>query len=223
MDSQFWVSFSCCLESLGYWQGRLRPNSSLLDCSADDVRFGSIADLKLNEKGYVDTDQFWAIIDQSREAAGGDAEGQLLHLEALLSGCQAADIVAFDRTFSELHNLAYTWPLWGAAYLIGGGCSDDGFMDFRGWLISRGQHVFERALADPDSLADGLAGGKETQLETQVEGFQYVAKKAWSTTTGNAYSEFPRHKIDYRSEPTGDEWQEDDLPDLFPKLASKFE
>jgi hypothetical protein len=171
----------------------------------------------------MDTEEFWAIIDQSREAAGGDAESQLAHLEALLSGYQAVDLIAFDRTFSELHNLAYTWTLWGAAYLIGGGCSDDGFMDFRGWLISRGRHVFERALADPDSLADELTGSEESQLETQVEGFQYVAKQAWSTATGNAYSEFPRHEIDYRSEPTGDEWQEDDLSDLFPKLASKFE
>jgi hypothetical protein len=36
--------------------------------------------------------------------------------------------------------------------LINGGMSDDGFTDFRYWLISRGRDVYERALADPDSL-----------------------------------------------------------------------
>jgi uncharacterized protein DUF4240 len=28
------------------------------------------------------------------------------------------------------------------------------FLDFRGWLISRGRTVFEKVIADPDSLAD---------------------------------------------------------------------
>jgi len=42
--------------------------------------------------------------------------------------------VAFRRYL----NKAYTWDLWGAAYLINGGCSDDGFEYFRRWLVSRG-------------------------------------------------------------------------------------
>ena len=49
---------------------------------------------------------------------------------------------------------AYTWDLWGAAYLINGGCSDDGFAYFRSWLISRGRAAYEEAVRDPDSLAD---------------------------------------------------------------------
>jgi len=44
--------------------------------------------------------------------------------------------------------------LWGAAYLINGGCSDDGFDYFRGWLIAQGREVFERTVADPDALAE---------------------------------------------------------------------
>lgn len=41
-----------------------------------------------------------------------------------------------------------------AASLILGGCSDDGFEYFRGRLIAQGREVFERSVADPDSLAD---------------------------------------------------------------------
>ena len=44
--------------------------------------------------------------------------------------------------------------LWGAAYLINGGCSDDGFDHFRGWLMTQGREVFARAVAEPDSLAE---------------------------------------------------------------------
>ena len=37
--------------------------------------------------------------------------------------------------------------------MINGGSSDDGFHYFRAWLISRGQAVYEAAVANPDSLA----------------------------------------------------------------------
>lgn len=45
-------------------------------------------------------------------------------------------------------------PPVAAAYLVNGGCSDDGFDYFRGWLIARGREVFEDVLADPDAIAE---------------------------------------------------------------------
>src|SRR5262249_33752044 len=60
----------------------------------------------------------------------------------------------FRRTFLSYLDRAYRWDLWRAAFLIGGGCSDDSFMDFRSWLISLGRDVYERAISDPDSLPD---------------------------------------------------------------------
>ena len=39
---------------------------------------------------------------------------------------------------------SYRWDLWGAAYLANGGCSDDGFDYFRGWLIGQGRKVSAR-------------------------------------------------------------------------------
>src|SRR5207249_5020548 len=38
-------------------------------------------------------------------------------------------------------------------YLINGGCSDDGFEYFRGWVILRGRKAYEAAMKNPDSLA----------------------------------------------------------------------
>jgi hypothetical protein len=101
----------------------------------------------------MDKAEFWEIIDKSRQAAGGDPYQQLETLGDLLREISPDEIVSFDYHFSAYHARAYTWDLWGAAYVIGGGCSDDGFMDFRGWLISRGEKVYEAAMANADSLA----------------------------------------------------------------------
>ena len=80
---------------------------------------------------------------------------------------------------------AYCWSLWGAAYVINGGCSDDPFVDFRASLISRGRQVFERALSDPDSLADEDFDGSDWFNE----GYQYaVADGVRSAVSENARS-----------------------------------
>ncbi|WP_412769018.1 DUF4240 domain-containing protein [Micromonospora zamorensis] len=44
--------------------------------------------------------------------------------------------------------------MWAAAYLIGGGCSDDSFIDFRAGVIALGREWYERVLVSPDGLAD---------------------------------------------------------------------
>jgi hypothetical protein len=71
-----------------------------------------------------------------------------------LSTLAADDIVDFQEVFDQLHRQAYRWDLWAAAYLINGGCSDGGFEYFRPWLMAQGQHVWNAAVVDPDSLAD---------------------------------------------------------------------
>ncbi|HHQ6600568.1 TPA: DUF4240 domain-containing protein [Serratia fonticola] len=77
-------------------------------------------------------------------------------LDSALRQLSPEELIAFKKRFTELHNQAYRWDLWAAAYIMGGGCSDDGFMDFRDWLISRGQSVYEAALINPDTLAESL-------------------------------------------------------------------
>src|SRR5262245_22449335 len=101
---------------------------------------------------------FWHIIEQSRREfdpalRDGNMDRQAELLREVLSELPADDVQAFRSVFSELHHRAYRWDLWGAAYVIGGGCSDDGFMDFRDWLISMGRDVYEEALSAPASLA----------------------------------------------------------------------
>jgi hypothetical protein len=163
---------------------------------------------------------FWKLIDSSRRASEGDPEDQIEILSEKLSALEPDEIVAFDRILSEYHARAYNWDLWGAAYIIGGGCSDDGFMDFRGWLISRGEKAYESALANPESLVKIV---KEDDGDCQVEGFQYVASQVWKEKTGKDYEDFPAHDIEQSADPSGTPWEEDDLETRFPKLCKKFE
>src|SRR5215467_7457478 len=98
-------------------------------------------------------DQFWQIIER---AAPPNHDSDDLHMEALravLRELSLEEIISFEVAFRRYLNEAYTWELWGAAYVINSGCSDDGFEYFRRWLVSKGRDVYELALADPDSLA----------------------------------------------------------------------
>lgn len=167
----------------------------------------------------MDNKTFWKLIDSSRKEAEGDPEEQMGVLAEKLEELSEQEIVDFGRIFDEYWVRAYHWPLWGAAYVIGEGCSDDGFSDFRGWLISRGEKAYEEALADPESLARVM---KDHDDNGQIEGFHYLASQAWEARTGRDASEFPDNGIRTPENPTGKEWKEDEVDRLFPKLAKKF-
>ena len=49
--------------------------------------------------------------------------------------------------------MAYKYGLWSAVRLMGH-ATDDGFTDFRAWLISQGKEAYFAALKEPDTLAD---------------------------------------------------------------------
>lgn len=117
---------------------------------------------------------FWKIVDGVAEESGLDMELRCATLATRLSQLPTEDVVEFVEAFNGFHVSAYTWELWGAAYLVRGGCSDDAFIDFRSSLISHGQSVFEDVLAAPDSLARR----SDEFLETlDFEGYEYTAKK----------------------------------------------
>ncbi|NRQ35226.1 DUF4240 domain-containing protein [Nonomuraea sp. NN258] len=104
----------------------------------------------------MELDDFWELVEGSRPvAASHGQEAQIDWLTARLAAASPERIKAFHRHWLSTMNRAYTWDLWGAAYLASGGyCSDDGFEYFRAWLILQGRRAFERAVTEPDSLAD---------------------------------------------------------------------
>jgi hypothetical protein len=149
--------------------------------------------------------EFWKVI----AAANGDVGA----VRRALLGLPAGEIAAFDELCAKKRIEAYRWPLWGAAHLLNGGCSDDGFEHFRGWLIAQGREVFEAALKDPDATLAKYAGENELELEELLS----VACRAYEEKTG---SELTVRVAAFPQEPAGERWSEGDLPRLFPKIAA---
>jgi hypothetical protein len=101
----------------------------------------------------MDREEFWALIEAAKAATGGDCKQQAAQLVAALRQRPVSDVLDYHHIHNWLMAQSYRLELWGAAYLINGGCSDDGFDYFRGWLLGQGQVTWQAALADPDSLA----------------------------------------------------------------------
>ncbi|MBD2189501.1 DUF4240 domain-containing protein [Pseudanabaena mucicola] len=170
----------------------------------------------------MDTTIFWKLIDEARHTSESDPEQQLAELSLLLDKLSAEEIVDFHYIFYSLFYKSYTWELWGAAYVINGGCSDDAFDYFRGWLISRGEKVFTTALREPDQLASMINDG-DAEIDCQVEGWQSIAVEAWCRKTGQKDSAFPAWSSENLSnDPIGEKWQEEDLDRLYPMLNQRF-
>ncbi|NEA64596.1 DUF4240 domain-containing protein [Streptomyces sp. SID12488] len=100
--------------------------------------------------------QFWQLIESARSQAPNPDDGEAVARQAasLLATQPAEEIIAAQQVLWDLMADSYTNPLWAAAYVINGGCSDDAFDYFRGWLIVQGRETFERMIADPDALAE---------------------------------------------------------------------
>jgi hypothetical protein len=170
----------------------------------------------------MDDDRFWRIIDQSRSSAGGSVEDQTGDLTTTLAGLPAQEIAAFDVAFAAHRDELYSWDLWGAAYLLMGGCSDDCFTDFRSWIIAQGQDYFEAVRSDPQALADGRLENAGQVGEAEL--LSYAAMDAYVEATGREifmdYASPPGPEM--AAEPTGQEWDEDDEDALrarYPRLS----
>lgn len=172
----------------------------------------------------MELERFWKIIELSRRPvdpshADGNMERQQEELRKLLLKLPAEEIAGFRDRLLEQMEAAFQWDLWGAAYIISGGCSDDGFADFRGWLISMGRSVFERAVADAQSLVD-VADAPEVE-DVFFEEFLYVPARVYEEVTGR---EIPAYAGHSRSEPSGSRWSEDgdELQRRFPILWERY-
>jgi hypothetical protein len=160
----------------------------------------------------MDESQFWGVVQRANDAAGNDMDqkGQVLKQE--ISKLSKNDALDFADLFDAMMARAHSYILWGAAYVINGGCGDDTFSDFRASLISRGRAAFEGAISDPDSLAD-------EDIDEEVwfyEGYQYDVTDGVKAVAGAR----PKRRI--AENPSGRRWEEFELRTLYPKLAARF-
>lgn len=160
-------------------------------------------------------ERFWEIVDRVHRAAKGSMDKKCDLLRSELRKLPPHEVQVFEERFSDCEDKAYTWELWAAAYIIGGGCSDDAFSDFRSSLISMGRDTFERAVASPASLA-------QMDLDPDsifYEGYQYIPAEVYEDVTGE---EMPARSKPHPANPSGQEWKEEDVARLFPDLARKY-
>ncbi|MFE7529425.1 DUF4240 domain-containing protein [Kitasatospora sp. NPDC057542] len=136
----------------------------------------------------MDTQQFWNLIEEARSQVPDPDDGYAVarRATALLVLRPVEEIVAAQRILWELMADSYRAPLWGAAYMINGGCSDDLFDYFRGWLITQGRATFESVITDPDRLA-GLPAVRAFAadgIDIECEEALVIAWDAHRETTG---------------------------------------
>jgi hypothetical protein len=187
----------------------------------------------------MEMDSFWHLIEGSwRHTA--DPDERLEWLTTQLSQLPPAEMVDFQVWLDRLHRWAGSWQMWGAAYqLCDGLCSVDGFWYFQAWLVGLGRDAFERAVADPDALADvaqvrSLAGrGVDNWSEDEWpewESLDYVAGRAYVLVTGEDEGfeeaiEARGHDSQLSPEPTGERWDFEDAAEVarrFPRLSEMF-
>jgi hypothetical protein len=125
---------------------------------------------------------------------------------------------------------AYDWNLWGAAYLINGGCSDDGFHYFCNWLTLKGRDVFQAALTNPDTLAD-VVDPDDGDVElggSPGPGAWFTATKTKDNDSGYAAlaaAELARHGKTPMMPDLRDQWDHDDDAEIrkrFPRLSALY-
>jgi hypothetical protein len=166
----------------------------------------------------LDEAAFWRLIEETRSAAGNDTGRQSELLKNRLTQLSPQAIVEFARIRHSLDRRAYTFDLWGAAYVIEDGCSDDCFRDFRGYVISLGREPYENAMKDPDSLVSVVKDAEAGDWENADN----VAPDAYSSVTSD---DFPLDSSDLSGRPQGTPFNENDAAGLarrYPRLAARF-
>jgi hypothetical protein len=160
---------------------------------------------------------FWSIIEKHRQKGKPDIEAQLETFTEFLSQLPAEDIQEFDRLLWELMYRTYRADLWEAAWLAACGCTDDGFHEFQGWLISQGETIYESVLADPDNLSDVV--DKEQRFNIFNGGMTSVAAEAYERKTGH---EIPESGYREKAELERPLTPHDQRPAKYPRIIAKL-
>ncbi len=171
----------------------------------------------------MDTKTFWNLIEDSKTKSK-TIDQQIEYITLTLSRLEEQTIIDFEFRFREALDELHTYSMLATANIILGYISDDRFLYFRCGLIAHGRPFVSEILKTPDYLIhaniDTLENG---------EGFLYITDNAFIRKFGQASDKtLPRDiaesYLDYDgySEKKGTDWNEENLPDLYPKLWAKY-
>jgi hypothetical protein len=164
-------------------------------------------------------DQFWRLIKTARATTNGNLEQLRAALHEGANALPDDEVLSLHQHIWRCLAQSYQSKLWAAAYLINGGCSDDGFDYFRGWLIAQGREVYFAVLENPDALADVLRQIPDWQPwdELEFEAMLGIAADVYKKRLG----EYPKIKTSFPAIEL--DWDEEDAGYFaanFPKLSA---
>lgn len=167
-------------------------------------------------------DQFW---DHIRIARTADPEEHAENLTDRLSELPVADILAFGRRWVELQEQAHTREMWGAAYLINGGCDADDLPEFLDWLILQGESVYRAAVTNPDSLADVVNDEGDCTVDTSPPYEAYCMVSEQDDYTDALLKHFPElSAVRHERRPVAEAWpfRPAEFRQRLPRLSGLF-
>ena len=145
--------------------------------------------------------EFWKLVSLFASNSRGNVSRTAQSLDKHLRKLPAQGIEDFSRHFADLQNTANTPAVLEAAYIIGCGHSNDGFTDFRRWIVLQGQKEFGKIVNNPDYL------GTYDRRADPVENWycEYDPGCTYEEVTGDEPPHFnvhvyPEAESDYRDE-----------------------
>lgn len=179
----------------------------------------------------MDKKEFWRLVDSTHKDSAGDQDLQEAMLISRLEKYTPEEIIEFECIMREYLIEADDFTVMAAQKIIEGWVTDDPYLYFRCWLIGQGESTFTETLRNPDVLAD-LVEDDVGYLD--FEPLLYVATQAYEQRTGQQEDDddnnnFPRNaaserglSYDFGSITKGEDWTEEQLPTLLPRLWAKF-
>jgi hypothetical protein len=215
MRLSLYIFFVICFFSCNKGQG-LKSSQYQNSKQIEKVTFEKSSEM-------IDELRYWGIIAKSSNNRSSDQKSTILDE---LSKLTPQEIVGFSLRTTKLLKESYSSDLWCAAYIMKGGCSDDGYEYFRCWLITKGKDVFYKALKNPDSLSELK---KQFLSDYEFEELLYLPDEAFKAKTGYEINRYIDMDTFLKLEGSYPEitlnWQEDNkesMKKICPKLFKKY-
>lgn len=179
----------------------------------------------------MNKDKFWELIDDAKEQCKDNIADMHKVLQKELNKYSLEEMQKFLGIFDTYKKAADRKGIVSIAammnhYLL----TDDGFNDFRNWLIAQGKELYMQTMKDPEMLAVNPV--KPIDGWYEYEEFGYVPMRAIEERTGNyrdAIVELPEEeKNEILSEIEFGEYIDLDLTEVdikikFPTFAKRFD
>ena len=178
----------------------------------------------------MNKEMFWQLIDESREACKENIKDMAKYLEGRLSSLSLDDAKSFCGIFDTYHRAAGLDGIASVGNLMNHEMlTDDGFTDFRNWLIAQGKEIYIETMKNPEILAEKAGEPIEGWYEFELLG--YVGMRVVEQKTGDykqSVVQLPEEElksildeIEY-GEYADKDLSIEELKEAFPKFTERF-